>query len=261
VATLTLLGTGTSTGVPIILCDCHVCTSPDPRDRRLRSSALLQTDRATILIDTSPDLRQQMLRARPSRMDGIVFTHAHADHTAGLDELRRFNIVQKERLPVWATPETAHELEDRFGYAFAHTYTFFGGKPDLDLHTFAVSDTLTIAGETLIPIPLNHGRLPIVGFRYQGLAYITDVKTIPADSLPLLQDLDVLVLTALRQTEHPAHMNLAEALAAVAQLRPRRAILTHVAHDLGRYSAIAPTLPAGVELAIDGMTIDIPAPT
>jgi len=260
VATLTLLGTGTSTGVPIILCDCHVCRSSDPRDQRLRCSALLQTDKATILIDTSPDLREQMLRARPRRMDAVVFTHAHADHTAGLDELRRYNIVQKERLPIWATPETAHELKDRFGYAFAHTYSFFGGKPDLDLHPFDVSDPLQIAGETLIPIPLNHGRLPIVGFRYQDVAYITDVKTIPDASMPLLQNLDVLVLTALRQAEHPAHMNLSEALDTVNVLRPRRAILTHVAHDLGRYIEVTPTLPPGVELAIDGMTIDITSP-
>jgi phosphoribosyl 1,2-cyclic phosphate phosphodiesterase len=254
------MGTGTSTGVPILLCDCYVCTSPDPRDRRLRSSALLQTDQATILIDTSPDLREQLLNARPQRLDGVVFTHAHADHTAGLDELRRYNIVQKERIPVWATPETAHELEDRFGYAFAHTYSFFGGKPDLDLHPFASTDPLRIAGETLIPIPINHGRLPIVGFRYRNLAYITDVKTIPDSSLTLLQDLDVLVLTALRQTEHPAHMNLAEALKAIELLRPHRAILTHVAHDLGRHVDVAPTLPPGVELAIDGMTIDIAFP-
>jgi phosphoribosyl 1,2-cyclic phosphate phosphodiesterase len=260
VSTLTLLGTGTSTGVPIILCECHVCTSPDPRDQRLRSSALLQTERATILIDTSPDLRQQMLLARPHRMDAVVFTHAHADHTAGLDELRRYNIVQKERLPVWATPETAHELEDRFGYAFAHTYSFFGGKPDLDLHTFTGTDPIQIAGETLLPIPLNHGRLPIVGFRYRDVAYITDVKTIPEASLPLLQNLDVLVLTALRQTDHPAHMNLAEALETVSLLRPRRAILTHVAHDLGRYTEIAPTLPPSVELGIDGMVIEISPP-
>ncbi len=256
-ATLTLLGTGTSTGVPIILCDCDVCTSPDPRDRRLRASALLQTDQATILIDTSPDLREQMLAARPNRLDGVVYTHAHADHTAGLDELRRFNIVQEEWIPVWATPETAGELRQRFGYAFEHTYSFFGAKPDLELHEFDANQPLQVAGETLVPVPINHGRLPIVGFRYGNAAYITDVKTIPEASRPMLEGLDVLVLTALRQKEHPAHMNLAEALATIEDLRPRRAYLTHVAHDLGRYAEIAPLLPENVVLATDGLTIEL----
>ena len=256
-ATLTLLGTGTSTGVPIILCDCDVCTSPDPRDRRLRASALLQTDQATILIDTSPDLREQMLTARPHRIDGVVFTHAHADHTAGLDELRRFNIVQEKWIPVWATPQTAGELRQRFGYAFEHTYKFFGAKPDLELREFDQSQPLHVAGEALVPVPINHGSLPIVGFRYGNAAYITDVKTIPEDSRPMLEGLDVLVLTALRQNEHPAHMNLAEALATIEELRPRRAYLTHVAHDLGRYAEIAPTLPPNVVLATDGLTIEL----
>lgn len=256
-ATLTLLGTGTSTGVPIILCDCEVCTSTDPRDRRLRASALLQTDEATILIDTSPDLREQMLRARPDRIDTVVFTHAHADHTSGLDELRRYNIVQEEWIPVWATPETAVELRQRFGYAFERTFSFFGGKPDLTLHEFGANEPLEVAGETLLPVPINHGRLPIVGFRYGNAAYITDVKTIPEASVPMLRNLDVLVLTALRQKDHPAHMNLAEALATIEILQPRRVYLTHVAHDLGLYADIAPTLPENVFLATDGLTIDL----
>ena len=255
--TLTLLGTGTSTGVPIILCDCEVCSSRDPRDRRLRSSALLRTDDATILIDTSPDLREQMLAARPDRIDAVVFTHAHADHTSGLDELRRFNIVQEEWIPVWATSETAAELRQRFGYAFEETFPFFGGKPDLTLHEFTPDAPLEVMGEHLLPVPINHGRLPIVGFRYGDAAYITDVKTIPAESRPLLQNLDVLVLTALRQREHPAHMNLAEALATIEELRPQRAYLTHVAHDLGLYAEVAPRLPENVILATDGLTIDL----
>lgn len=256
-ATLTLLGTGTSTGVPILLCDCAICTSSDPRDRRLRSSALLETNGATILIDTSPDLREQMLKTRTSRIDAVVYTHAHADHTSGLDELRRFNIVQEEWIPVWATPETARELRQRFGYAFERSFPFFGAKPDLALHEFEVNVPLEVAGETLLPVPINHGRLPIVGFRYGKMAYITDVKTIPEASVPMLQDLDVLVLTALRQKEHPAHMNLSEALAAIEVLRPKRTYLTHVAHDLGLYADIAPTLPEQVFLATDGMVIDL----
>ncbi len=252
---LTFLGTGTSTGVPVIHCDCHACASPDPRDRRLRSSVLMRTAGATILIDTAPDLREQMLRARPERIDGVLFTHAHADHTAGLDELRRFNIVQSERIPVWATEATAGDLQRRFEYAFNHAFSFFGGKPDLDLHVVDPHAPFMASGVEFTPVPVNHGSLPIIGYRVGGLAYVTDVKTIPESSMPLLRDLDVLVLTALRHGEHVAHMNLEQALATVEALRPRHAYLTHVAHELGRYAEVAPRLPANVTLAVDGLVI------
>lgn len=257
---LTFLGTGTSTGVPIIHCDCQVCTSTDPRDRRLRSSALLRAGGATILIDTAPDLREQMLRVRPDRIDAVLYTHAHADHTAGLDELRRFNIVQSERIPVWATEATAGDLQRRFEYAFNHDFSFFGGKPDLDLHIIDPHAPFTVSGVELTPIPINHGRLPIIGYRIGDLAYVTDVKTIPEASLPLLQGLDALVLTALRQNEHVAHMNLDEALAMVEVLKPRRAYLTHVAHDLGLYANVAPGLPSNVTLAVDGLIVQVDSP-
>ncbi len=257
---LTFLGTGTSTGVPVIHCDCHACTSPDPRDRRLRSSALLRVNGSTILIDTAPDLREQMLRARPDRIDGVLFTHAHADHTAGLDELRRYNIIQTERIPVWATESTAGDLQRRFEYAFNHDFSFFGGKPDLDLHVIDPNASFTAAGVEFTPIPVNHGRLPIVGYRVGDLAYVTDVKTIPESSMPLLRDLDVLVLTALRHNEHVAHMSLEEALAMVDVLQPRRAYFTHVAHELGRYVDVAPRLPANVTLAVDDLVVRLDAP-
>jgi phosphoribosyl 1,2-cyclic phosphate phosphodiesterase len=260
VVELTFLGTGTSTGVPIIHCDCQVCTSTDPRDRRLRSSGLLRAGGATILIDTAPDLREQMLRARPDRIDAVLYTHAHADHTAGLDELRRFNIVQSERIPVWATEATAGDLRRRFEYAFNHDFSFFGGKPDLDLHIIDPHAPFTVSGVEITPIPINHGRLPIIGYRIGDLAYVTDVKTIPEASIPLLQGLDALVLTALRQNEHVAHMNLDEALAMVNVLKPRRAYLTHVAHDLGLYADVAPGLPSNVTLAVDGLVVQVDSP-
>lgn len=253
---LTFLGTGTSTGVPVIGCDCDVCTSPDPRDARLRASVLLRTPEATILIDTSPDLRVQMLAARPPRIDAVLYTHAHADHTAGLDELRRFNVMQAERIPVWATEATAVDLERRFAYAFDHTFSFFGGKPDLDLNIVDPGQSITVAGIEVIPIPVEHGRLPIVGYRIGGLAYVTDVKTIPDSSRPLLDDAEVLVVTALRRQEHVAHMNLDQALETIARHRPKRAYLTHIAHDMGRYAGIAPLLPDSVELATDGLSVD-----
>jgi phosphoribosyl 1,2-cyclic phosphate phosphodiesterase len=252
---MTFLGTGTSTGVPVIGCDCAVCTSADLRDQRLRTSVMLRVNGKTILIDTSPDLRVQMLRAKPDRIDGILYTHAHADHTAGLDELRRFNVMQKQRLPVWATESTSSDLQRRFAYAFDHAFSFFGGKPDLDLFTFDVAEPFAAAGLKFQPIPVLHGSLPIVGFRIGNLAYITDVKTIPEASVPLLEGLDVLVLTALRHEEHVAHMNLPQALAMVERLQPRHTWLTHVAHDLGLYATVAPTLPPHVTLATDGMVV------
>ncbi len=254
---LTFLGTGTSTGVPVIGCACAVCQSTDPRDARLRASVLVQTGGKTILIDTSPDLRAQMLVARPSRIDAVLYTHPHADHTAGLDELRQFNVIQGERIPVWATRETAGDLQQRFSYAFNHSFPFFGGKPDLDLTMFDPTVPFEVAGIEIVPIPINHGTLPIVGFRIGGLVYVTDVKTIPDASRPLLDDADVLVLTALRRKEHVAHMNLDEALVTIERHRPRRAYLTHLAHQMGLYAEIAPDLPANVEFATDGLTVTV----
>jgi phosphoribosyl 1,2-cyclic phosphate phosphodiesterase len=252
---LVFLGTGTSTGVPVIGCECDVCRSSDPRDARLRASILLRAPSATILVDTSPDLRIQMLLARPPRIDAVIFTHAHADHTAGLDELRRFNVMQLERIPVWATEETATDLRRRFSYAFDHSFSFFGGKPDLDLHLFDPTEPFTAAGVEVVPIPVNHGRLPIVGYRIGGLVYVTDVKTIPDSSRRLLDDADVMIMTALRRKAHVAHMNLDEALATITRHRPKRAYLTHLAHEMGRFDDVAPLLPASVELATDGLVV------
>lgn len=252
---LTFLGTGTSTGIPVIGCDCETCCSTDPRDTRLRTSVLIETGGKAILIDASPDLRAQMLRTGTIRIDAVLFTHAHADHTAGLDELRRYNQMQKMRIPVWATEATARDLNQRFAYAFDHAFAYFGGKPDLDLHLIDEHQPFAIDDLTVTPIPVFHGRLPIVGFRIGNLAYVTDVRTIPDASAALLHDLDVLVLTALRQDEHPAHLSLTEALDVIADLRPRRAFLTHLGHDMGRMADVEGLLPPHVRIATDGLVI------
>ncbi|MGC4189697.1 MAG: MBL fold metallo-hydrolase [Thermomicrobiales bacterium] len=253
---LTFLGTGTSTGIPVIGCDCAVCTSPDPRDQRLRASVHLAVDGVSLLIDTSPDMRAQMLRANIRHLEGVLYTHPHADHTAGLDELRRYNILQQQRIPVWADDATAAELKERFAYAFISPFPYFGGKPDLDLIVF--DEPFSAAGIAVTPVPVMHGTLPIVGFRIGGLGYITDAKTIAPESRDLLRGLDTLVITALRRKEHPAHMTLDEALVVIEDLRPNRAFLSHLGHEMGRHAEVEPTLPDHVRLAIDNLTVRIP---
>lgn len=250
---MTFLGTGTSTGVPVIGCDCATCRSGDPRDTRLRASILVRTGGATLLVDTSPDLRAQVLAAGVRRIDAVLYTHEHADHTAGLDELRTFNQLQQQHIPVYASPKTAAELRQRFGYAFQDLFPFYGAKPDLTLHE--IDGPFTVAGVEVIPVPVLHGRLPIIGFRFGPVAYVTDVKTIPPASIELLRGLDVLIVNALREKPHFAHLNLAEATALIDELKPGRTYLTHLSHDMGRQAGVEPALPAGVRIAYDGLTI------
>ena len=254
---LEFLGTGTSTGVPVIGCDCAVCLSDDPRDTRLRASVVIRAEDVTLLVDTSPDLRYQMLRSGTRHIDAVLFTHMHADHTAGMDELRRFNAMQQAWIPAWAPENAATDLRERFGYAFRGDFTVFGMAPDLDLHVIGDTRPFDVAGVTVQPVPVMHGRLPVLGYRVGDVAYLTDVKTIPDASHDLLRDLDVLVLTALRRDQHPAHMTLDEAIAAVEELKPRQAYLSHVGHDMGCHAEIAPLLPANIELALDGMIVKV----
>lgn len=252
---ITFLGTGTSTGVPVIGCDCEVCQSTDPRDARLRCSIVVRTETTTVLVDTSPDLRTQVLRDPFDRFDAVLFTHAHADHTAGLDELRRYNAMQQQHLPVWADAGTTLSLRERFAYSFVDQFPVYGVKPDLTLHE--IDGPFRVDDLDVQPIPVMHGRLPILGYRFGSIAYLTDVKTIPDASRELLRDLDVLVLTALRKKPHPAHLGLDEALAVAESLRPRHTLFTHVAHDMGRYAEVAPTLPSGMGLAYDWQRVMI----
>lgn len=252
---LEFLGTGTSTGVPVIGCDCETCRSPDPRDTRLRASVVFRVDDVTLLVDTSPDLRFQALRADLRRVDALLFTHMHADHTAGMDEMRRFNALQQAWIPAFAPENAAKDLRERFAYAFRDDFPIFGMKPDLDLRILMDAAPFEVAGVTVQPIPIMHGHLPILGYRVGDIAYLTDVKTIPDESMPLLENLDVLVLTALRPTEHPAHMRLDEALAMADRLKPNRTFLTHIGHDMGLHADVEATLPPNVHLAYDGLRI------
>ena len=254
-ARVTFLGTGTSHGVPMIGCSCATCHSSDPRDVRLRPSIYLEVaDGPAVLVDTGTDLRQQALQRRVSRVDAILYTHSHADHVMGLDEVRRFNMLQRGSIPAFADARTAADLRRTFGYVFDAAEQKGGGVPQIDLHT--IEGPWAIGPLHVRPVTLLHGVRPILGYRFGDFAYLTDCNRIPDDSWPLLEGLDTLVLDALRHRPHPTHFTVAEALAVVERLAPRRAFFTHMCHDLPHAETNA-TLPAGVELAYDGLTLDI----
>jgi phosphoribosyl 1,2-cyclic phosphate phosphodiesterase len=249
---ITFLGTGTSNGIPVIGCDCDVCRSADPRDRRGRTSALVRVNERSILIDTATELRAQALANDVRRVDAVLMTHAHADHTGGFDDLRRFNELQGQHIPVYADPGTASMLRERYAYTFLDLFPFYGGKPDLILHE--IEGPFDLYGQEIVPIPVFHGRMPITGFRIGDLAYVTDAKEIPTSSLDLLHDLDVLVLNGLRERSHPTHLNFSEAIEVVRAVRPRRAYLVHLSHETGHADAER-LLPADIEVAWDGLVI------
>lgn len=252
---VTFLGTGTSHGVPMIGCRCETCHSADPRDRRLRPSIYLEVDGGpAVLVDTGTDLRQQALAYGVERVDAILFTHSHADHIMGLDEVRRFNIVQGGPICAYADAQTAENVRRTFHYIFDRPAQPGGGVPQIDFRT--IDGPFQIAGLEVVPVPLLHGRLPVLGFRFGPLAYLTDCNRIPDASWPLLQNLSVLVLDALRYRPHPTHFSVGQALDVVEKLSPGRTLFTHLCHDLP-HAATNAALPTGVELAYDGMRLEI----
>lgn len=257
--TITVLGSGTSVGVPVIGCDCETCSSDDPRDTRTRPSVLVSFEAAAIqrhvVIDTTPDFRQQALRARFRSLDAILYTHSHADHIMGMDDVRPYNYGRTERLPAYARADTAAVLRRVFPYALEEVRTHPGGVPRVDLHEID-SAPIPVAGLEFEPIPVLHGPNEIVGYRFGNAAYLTDHSDIPADSLPRLEGLDVLFLDALRPEPHPMHSTLEQALGWVERLRPNRAYFTHVSCRLPHERTSA-TLPENVHLAYDGLRIEV----
>ena len=255
---LTFLGTGTSFGVPQIGCGCAVCHSEDPRDRRSRSGALLETDGQVILIDTPPELRLQMLGAGRSRVDAVLFTHEHADHINGIDDLRIFSARQRRAVPCHGPAETLARVRSGFPYIFDDAIRPYEGtsKPELELRPLEPGREVTIAGVQVLPLAFRHGHLRVFGYRFGSLAYITDVKAVAEAERAHLGGLKVLVLNALWWRAHPTHMSLGEAIDTARALGAERTYLTHLTHETG-HAELAGQLPEGIFPAYDGLTIEV----
>ena len=254
--TFTFLGTGTSAGVPMIGCECDVCTSDDLRNHRYRCSVLISTPQGRILIDTPPELRLQLLRAKVPFAHAVLLTHYHADHLHGLDDVRVFPLKLNGPVPIYCNEETEAKVRSTFDYACldptrpANAYV-----PQLEFHRIAAGEPFNVLGERILPILLEHAHFQVLGFRIRNVAYCTDVSRIPDASWPMLEGLDVLVLDALRHRSHPAHFSIGEALEVIAKLRPRQAYLTHMSHDVN-HAEVQAQLPAGVALAYDGLRFE-----
>lgn len=252
----TILGCGTSTGVPLIQCHCAVCRSPDPKNKRLRASVWIQHQGKSILIDTSTDLREQALRNNIPRVDAVLYTHPHADHIHGIDELRSFNFIQKEKIPVFGNSWTCQELKKKFSYIFSPIPSLGGGIPQLELNEFdPKSGPIQVAGIEVMPLPVEHGNKECVGYRLGSVAYVTDCSKIPDLAMERLKGVSHLILDCVRVQAHDTHFNLDNALAAVKKIQPKVTYLTHLGHDFD-YSEYSRILPKGVFLAYDGLRIE-----
>jgi len=251
-ATLTVLGSGTSMGVPTIGCTCQVCHSADPRDRRTRPSVMLEYGGHCVLIDTTPDFREQAIREQIRRLDAILYTHAHADHVLGLDDVRPLSFRRENKVPLYAFDDTATAIESIFKYIFEPTYKF-GGIAKVEMNR--ISGPVEILGARFDPVRIIHGEADVYGFRFGSAAYLTDFSEIPPESMQQLQDLDILFLDALRHKPHPTHSTVENSLRLVDELKPRRAFFTHIAHDLP-HEETNKTLPAHVRLAHDGLKLE-----
>ena len=256
--TLTFLGTGTSQGVPVIGCKCSVCTSSDPRDNRLRTSAMVETDECRFIIDAGPDFRMQLLRADVSHISAILLTHKHKDHIGGIDDVRALNFVDYPEIHtvhIYATADTVDCVRKDYDYAFFTVR--YRGTPEIKLHTIDPEQSFTIDGVEIIPIRGSHAHFEVTGYRIGNLAYLTDFKSIDESQIAKLQGVEVLVVNALRYAPHDSHFSVADALALIEQVAPQRAYLTHMSHEIGLYQEIEKNLPSGVHFAYDGLKVEL----
>ncbi len=248
------LGTGTSQGIPIIGCDCPVCTSDDFRDQRLRCAVLLKINEQHLVIDVGPDFRQQMLRAQVDHLDGILLTHEHNDHVVGLDDVRPFNFRSGKDMPIYARLSVQNDVKRRFPYVFSDNP--YPGAPSVVFRDIEVDTPFQIGETIIIPIEALHGTLPVFGFRIGNFTYLTDIKTMSDQELEKLMGTELLVVNALHQKEHHSHLNLSQALGFIEKINPTRAYLTHLSHKMGLHQSVEQTLPPNVLIAYDNLEID-----
>lgn len=252
---ITFLGTGTSQGVPVIGCDCPVCSSLDFRDKRLRSAIHLDINGKSIVIDTGPDFRTQMLREKINTLDAVIFTHEHKDHTAGLDDIRPYNFMQKKDMPVFATKKVLSQIKREFSYIFEEVK--YPGVPKVMTHEISKTTAFEVEGIPFTPIEVMHYRLPVLGFRIGDFTYITDAKTIAKEEMEKIKGTKYLVLNALQTTHHISHFTLQEAIDMVNFIQPEKAYFTHISHKLGSHAEVEAILPEHIRLAYDGLKLDI----
>ncbi len=251
---LTFLGTGTSQGIPVIGSDHPVCFSTNQKDKRLRASVLIRTENLQLIVDCGPDFRMQMLNSNVRKLDALLFTHEHADHTAGLDDIRQFTL-RKGALPIFASERVLNNLEKRYDYIFDDAI-IYKGKPKVDAKVIE-NKPFKVKNQEIIPIAILHGEMPIFGYRIEDVGYLTDVSYISDTEKDKLRNLKVLVVDALRIDPHPTHFNLEQALSLVAELKPERAYFTHISHRLGFHDEVQKALPKNVFLSYDGLVVDV----
>lgn len=252
---ITFLGTGTSQGVPVIACDCAVCTSVDSHDKRLRVSILVEVEGKSIVIDSGPDFRYQMLRAGVKRLDAILYTHEHKDHVAGLDDIRAFNHKQQAEIDIYADNRVQEALKKEFHYVFSGNN--YPGIPRLKLNTIEAGKTFEVCGIPIIPISVMHFKLPVFGFRIADFTYITDAKTISDEEKLKIKGTKILVINALQKEKHISHFTLEEALQFAAEINAEKTYITHISHNMGTHREVSKELPDGVFLAYDGLVLEL----